>query len=239
MKGALSRVFSPYGSPKATALEDVGLDMVLTTNGSRWLRPLKYSSRRRWRSIATLCGALGFSLLFTNEAEASFTAPYALSNFMLNNSSVCALDVPNGTATTPDNGLTVVLTGSNSGSGCAGTTDLTATALAAGVVQFNYLYTSLDNPGLDFAGYLVGGSFTPLADTSGMSGSVMVPVALGQMFGFRVGTVDNTFEPGILTISGFSAPGAPITGGDVPEPGTLSLVSLSLGAILAKRMVKA
>lgn len=201
-------------------------------------QPLHGSWGKRWRSLAILSGALGFSLLFTNRVEASFVGSYPLSNFMLNNSSTCpALDFPNGSASTPDGGLSVVLTGSNSGSGCAGTTDLTATALAAGTVQFSFLYTANDDPGADFAGYLLGNSFTQFADTSGQSGNILFPVALGQTFGFRVGTIDNQGEPGILTVSGFSAP-APVTGGNVPEPGTLSLAALGLAAVVGQRLLR-
>src|SRR5258708_36280559 len=134
------------------------------------------------RRLIAVCGALAFSLLVTHPAYAAFIGPYAIGNFTLQNSSVCALDIPNGSVGSPDTN-TAVLTGSNSGSGCPGMTDLTTTAAAAGMVQFNYSYFSLDLPGSDFAGYLLGNAFTQLADTSGQSGNVSFPVALGQIFG--------------------------------------------------------
>ena len=188
----------------------------------------------QWRFAGTVCGALGLSLLAAQHADASFIGPYALSNFTLNNSSVCALDMPNGSVGSPDGGVTAVLTGSNSGSGCPGMTDLTINANGSGVVQFQFAYSSLDAPMADFAGYLLAGAFTQLADTSGETGTVSFPVARGESFGFRVGTIDNTGEPGVLTISNFSAP---TSGPAVPEPGTLSLGIVCLGAILVGQVV--
>ncbi len=113
-------------------------------------------------------------------------------------------------------------------------TDWTATAVASGLVTFDYSYFSLDidpiNPpsGNDFAGYILGNTFVQLADISGQSGQGSFAVTLGQTFGFRVGTIDNQGEPGILSISNFTAPGG---GAAVPEPGTLSLAMISLGLI--------
>src|SRR3954454_5833824 len=127
-------------------------------------------------------------------ADAAFVGDYALSNFSVTNS-VNAI----GSAETPDGGLTAVLTGSNTGSGLAGTTDITITSLGAGLLSFDYSYFSNDpDPGFDLAGYLLGSAFTQLADTSGQTGSVQVPLMAGQIFGFRVATVDNIGEPGVL-----------------------------------------
>jgi hypothetical protein len=78
----------------------------------------------------------------------------------------------------------------------------------------------MDNDG----GYLIDGVFTQLADTSGESGFASFSVTFGETFGFRVATVDNQGEPGILTVSDFSAP-APSA---VPEPDTASIVFLCL-----------
>ena len=184
-------------------------------NGPKWLRP-----------ILAFCWALGF-LALTSPAQAAFTGAYALNQFTLTNMNA------DGKAITPDGGLSIVLTGGNNGSGQAGTTDLVAFAAGAGTVQFHYSYSSLDFPGADFAGYLLGAAltFTQLADTDGQSGNAMFAVSNGQKFGFRVGTQDNTGEPGILTISSFIAPaGTP----SVPEPGTAPMLLLAVaGASLA------
>ena len=148
----------------------------------------------------SVCWILGCIFALAAGAQAAFVNPYALNNFMLINTNA------DGTAMTPDGGLSVVLTGGNNGSGEPGTTDLVTTAKARAIVQFNYSYSSLDIAHQDFAGYLVGNAFTQIADISGQMGMVSFMVSLGQTFGFRVGTVDNQFEPGILTLSSFSGP---------------------------------
>ncbi len=158
------------------------------------------------------------------KANAAFVSPYALNNFMLINTNA------DGTAVTPDGGLSIVLTGGNNGSGMPGTTDLVTTAQAAGLVQFKYSYFSLDIAHQDFAGYFLGNAFTQIADVSGQMGTVSFMVPLGQTFGFRVGTADNQFEPGVLTLSSFSGPGAS-TG--VPEPGGAQLLLLAGAATAA------
>jgi hypothetical protein len=63
-----------------------------------------------------------------------------------------------------------------------------------------------------------------LADTDGQFGTAVFSLSGGESFGFRIVTLDNTSEPGILTISTGGA-GAP-----VPEPGTLPfLITVLLG----------
>jgi hypothetical protein len=164
--------------------------------------------------------ALGISLVLPSRLEAAFVRDYGLSNFTLVNVNA------DGTAITPDNGLSVVLTGGNNGSGLAGTTTLKTAAAGNGWVKFDYAYTSKDDPGYDFAEYLLGLQFFWLADTNGDSGSVWFPVLAGQEFGFVVATEDNTIFPGVLTISNFDAP----TG--VPEPGMAPIAAVAVGAIL-------
>lgn len=158
---------------------------------------------------------LGCIFALAAQARAAFISPYALNNFMLINMNA------DGTAITPDGGASVVITGGNNGSGEPGTTDLVTTAQTSGAVQFKYSYSSLDIAHQDFAGYLVGNVFTQIADISGQTGMVSFMAPLGQTFGFRVGTLDNQFEPGILTVSSFSGP-ATSTG--VPEPGSAQML---------------
>jgi hypothetical protein len=180
---------------------------------------------KRLRSILALCWALGFSLALTPQAKAAFTGDYALNRFLLTNTNA------DGSVATPDGGLSIVLTGGNNGSGLAGTTDLVAAATGAGTVQFQYSYSALDFPGFDFGGYLLDGAFSRLADIDGQSGTALFTVTPGRSFGFRVGTMDNTGEPGILTISNFSAPSG--TGSSVPEPGTAPMMLVLAGAAIA------
>src|SRR5262249_20197159 len=120
--------------------------------------------------------------------------PYALNAFALFNNNA------DGSAISPDGGLSVILTGGNNGSGLTGTTDLVTTANASGVIAFSYMYSSLDTPGFDWAGYLIGNLFTQLADTDGQAGTASFTVSTGDIFGFRVETFDNTQEPGVFAI---------------------------------------
>lgn len=152
---------------------------------------------------------------------------YPLSSFTVTNS--------NGDGTLQSGLASLVLTGPNNGSGLPGTTDATTLALATGFIQFQYSYATLDTwdtsdptatPN-DYAGYLLGSTFVLLANQDGQSGTISIPVTLGESFGFRVVSADNFGEPGILTISDVST-----GGGSVPEPGTFTLLALS-GAVLA------
>jgi hypothetical protein len=173
-------------------------------------RPL--NAKQTWKRairLSSLLVAAGFFMV--SQAKASFIGNYAFANFTLNNQNA------DGSAQTPDGGLSVILTGGNNGSGLSGTTDLFITASGAGIVHFQYSYFSLDVPPFDVAGFLVDGLFTPLTDTSGDVGIASFSIAQGQTFGFRISTLDNLGEPGILTVSGFDAPSASAA---APEPVT-------------------
>lgn len=182
---------------------------------------------------------LACMFFMTLPARASFIGVYSLANFSLINSDLTGgTSLTNGFAMSPDGGLSVLLTGGNSGSGLAGTTDLVINAAAAGLVQFQYSYASADSPGFDFSGYLLAGNFFPLSDSNGMCNAAPCPgmvhfaVSVGQSFGFRVGTMDNQGEPGILSISSFSAPGNDTA---LPEPGNgVAMVVLFAAAGAAK-----
>jgi hypothetical protein len=150
---------------------------------------------------------------------------YDLANFTLTNSGGF---LPNGSASSPD-AKTLVLTGTNDGSGLPGVTDLTIAAQATGVLQFTYLFSTLDTPTNEYAGYLLSGAFFPVADTDGESGSVNVPLRAGEIFGFRVGSLDDTGGAGVLTVTQFVAP-------IVPEPATGQLLLLGAAAIMARRV---
>jgi hypothetical protein len=142
--------------------------------------------------------------------------PYQLSLFALVNTNA------DGTAVSPDGGKSVILTGGNNGTGLSGTTDLTTTATATGLIEFQYIYASLDDPMFDRGGFLVAGIFTPVADTDGQFGTTSFFVMTGDIFGFRVETDDNTQEPGVFTISEFN-----VNSTAAPEPATLPLVLLA------------
>ena len=185
-------------------------------------------------------GVLALLAVFAVNAEADFVGYYALTNWTLTNTNNGnAPSYTNGTASTPDDGQTVVITGGNSGSGEYGATDLFITAAASGIVQFDWSYYSSDPSssgeypygcGLGFtgscddAGYLLNGNYVALAnDIDQGSGVVSFSVTAGETFGFEVETMDNLGGPGIFTISDFSAP--------VPEP-RINVALIGLAAIL-------
>ena len=200
---------------------------------TRDMRLLKTVRARRCYSILTLGSALALSFVFTPQTRAAFIGAYALNNFTLTNTDNGGFpSFTDGSVMSPNGGLSIVLTGGNSGSGLAGMTDLVINAAAAGAVQFQWSYSSLDAPGFDIAGYLLGSNFATLADTDGVSGSAMFTATLGQRFGFRVKTLDNQGEPGILTITDFSAP---FNGSPVPEPATAAMFAVAAAAITAQR----
>lgn len=129
-------------------------------------------------------------------------------------------------------GLSFVLTGGNTGSGVPGTTDFTVSAQIPGTVEFFYSYTTLDpSPGFDFAGYLLGGTRVPLADSNGESGFGSFLVGAGQTYGWFVSTLDNTGEPGILTVT-FTPAASP-----VPEPAGFAFALTGI-AVLAVNMLR-
>ena len=176
-----------------------------------------WNLRRGWL-LPGLC--LAWSAALAPQAKAGFIESYPLSGFTLTN--FFNSQLTNGSVAMQGN--SIVLTGGNSGSGEAGTTDLVTTALTADQIRFFFSYSSLDLPNEDSAGYLLNGNFFQLATATGASGIVTFNVTAGEAFGFRVATVDNEFEPGILTISD-------VPTSTVPEPGTGYSVLLVCGAI--------
>ena len=165
--------------------------------------------------------------LWTPQLKASFIQTYDLSQFTLTNTNA------DGTAMSPDGGLSLILTGGNDGSGLSGTTDFVMNATVGGLISFDFIYSACsltdicDTPGFDFGGYLLDSNFIQVADTTGLSGKVSFNIVSGDTFGFRLGTLDNTGEPGILTITNFSGPEA---ASGVPEPSS-GPVMLLIGAI--------
>src|SRR5271165_2237166 len=173
------------------------------------------------RSTFVLVASFVCALSLAPQARAGFIFDFAPQNaFQLVNTNA------DGVVMAKSQGL--VLTGGNNGSGNPGTTDYLAVALNSGTVNFGWSYASLDMPTFDFAGYLLNSTFSPLADTDGMSGVGAFTVSAGESFGFRVGTADNTGEPGILTVTSASTSA-------VPEPATAAMMLVVLGLVSLKR----
>lgn len=175
---------------------------------------------RAFVAIAMLAG-------LADRAQAGFVGSYALANFNFVNT-----NADGSVSLTPAGAL--VLTGGNDGSSTPGMTDVSIAAAAAGTVSFDWAFSSLDFPGFDFGGYFLD-TFTKLADFDGAHGTASFAVAAGQVFGFRVSTMDNTGEPGVLTISNFAAPGADA---DVPEPSTAWLALAGAAVLAARRQAR-
>jgi hypothetical protein len=191
-------------------------------------------STKRRGSILIVGSVLAVGYVLAPDVNAgtitNFTGSYALNQFTLANINIQPLANPNGTATSPDGGLTLVLTGGLSGSGSLGETDFFVGAAASGMVQFNWMFAN-GVPGFISGGYLLGAdstatcapACTTLSNSSG-TGNVSFSVTPGEVFGYFVIT-DNqanpiTGDPGILTITNFSAPSS---GSPVPEPGTATM----------------
>lgn len=184
------------------------------------------SRSRQATAFFYLLRVLILGLAYSVPAEPAFVGDYAPGKFTLFNSNADGFAVLGA-------GGSLVFTGGNNGTGLPGFTDFTIAALSSGVVSFDWMYTSADEPGFDLAGYLTAGSVHFLADSPN-GGSISFNIAANQVFGFRIGTEDNTHEPGVLTISNFIAP----TATSVPEPSYISLCPLgfALAALLKRRV---
>jgi hypothetical protein len=52
-------------------------------------------------------------------------------------------------------------------------------------------------------------------------------VNLGDVFGFEMDSLDNEGEPGIMSVTNFSAPGINLSTDTAPEPGTGGIILAS------------
>jgi hypothetical protein len=187
--------------------------------------------------IASRFLGVGLFLIFALQAQAGFIGYYDPANFTLVNTQA------DGFVTTPGDGSSITLTGGNDGSGFFGTTDFVIIAPQTGIVTFRYLFTTLDVDQFggvyDDAGFLTNDQFTPFSQLlSPDPVFAFFPVFAGDTFGFRVETGDNLGEPGILTISDFTAP-QPVEA-PVPEPslGIIVFLGIAAGAVWQWRQTR-
>jgi hypothetical protein len=186
----------------------------------RKVEPQTAPSSLHWMLYS--CLALAVSAGLTPQAKADFITQYPLSDFTLTNSppTCCALDSAMMV------GSSIVLTGDSEGNFEPATTDLVTTATQAGLIQFDWSFSTLDPFPMDQnGGYLLNGAFVQLADANGESGIAQFHVNTGEIFGFQVFTTFNFGEPPILTISS-----------PVPEPRTSVILVMGIVGILWRRL---
>ncbi len=197
-----------------------------------------------------------------HEAKAQFSGDYALQNFTLTNNGGL---LPNGYAWSPDclsitscpNSDTLILTGTNDGSGLTGMTDFTIPLPSgdifgfyvgsfdntggAGVLnvtnfsvlgsgfQFSYSFATIDDPGNEYGGYLIG---VPVSNrVSSQSGGTSIPLSInGQAYQgilYQLADTDGESQNNVIASLGSA----------VPEPGTLQflLVAAALAGFARNR----
>jgi hypothetical protein len=159
------------------------------------------------------------------KADDNFSGYYAPPNWTFQNTGGST----DGFVDTSGAPASIRLVGGNSGSGTLGDTNFTIAAAASGTLTFHWSYFSIDSGPFDAAYFLLNGAPTFLADNGHQgSGDFSIALTSGNVFGFRVESLDNVAGPGELTISNFNAP--------VPEGSTLSLLALgALGVAMVMR----
>jgi hypothetical protein len=183
--------------------------------------------------VSYITMALLISTAFAYSAKANNITP-PLNQFVLSSTNADT-SMGDGSVVVSADDLSFILTGGNDGSGIEGITQFTFSALTGGVVQFQYSYSSIDTPGFDSAGYLLGNNQFQLTDTdtAGIVASSSFTVSAGQVYGWWVDTADNTGGPGVLNVS--------LVVATAPEPTgfALGLIGVALTATIRWRVASA
>jgi hypothetical protein len=156
------------------------------------------------------------------QLQQDFAGAYAPANWILN------ANGGDGSADTAAAPNSITLIGSSTRGidpGPPVDTDYTTTAAGSGPVSFDWNYSTFDADGYDGFGYLLNSTFTFLTD-SPSSGSNQFNVVTGDIFGFRVFSVDDAWGEGFATISNFSA----------PVPGPLPLLGVGAAFSYSRRL---
>ena len=143
----------------------------------------------------------------------------------------------NGSYDVGPDGISITIMGGNNESWDAGYTDLAISAPKSvdATIHFDWSYQTFDTdgPAYDPFGYFVDNEFSPLTADWGsatQNGSTSFSVTAGQIYGFRVFTVDNVYGSATATISNFSNSDTQ-NPAPVPEPGTMILLSTGLMSV--------
>lgn len=161
----------------------------------------------------------------------NFTSDYDVSNWSqsLNGGSIDTSGAP----------TSIIEISSNTDTGLSADTDFTITSLDDGIVTFNWVYSTEDRDGsfYDPFGWLINGSFTQLTVDdlfTTQSGVESFTVNAGDVFGFRMTSLDSALGAATVVISGFSAP-APNGVAPVPVPAAVWLFGTGLIGLFGMR----
>lgn len=131
-----------------------------------------------------------------------FTGDFAIPNWTLVNTPP---EVAGGFITDPGPPIELFVIGGDATIG--GDTDFQITVPEDGVIMFDWGYETVDIDCFDSGGYVIDGTYTPLACNADavpfFTQQAMVPVSQGQTFAFRVFTDDGLEGNGTLGVTNF------------------------------------
>lgn len=177
--------------------------------------------------IATASITLSFAAIGAT-AQAAFVGSYDPSNWTFTNTNA------NGSVNNSGAPAQIQLTGGNNLSSTPGATSYTTTAATPGQLSFSWNYSTPDySSSLDPFVFVLNGNTTDILNNVQETGqgNFTSYLSQGDVFGFRLETLDNLGGGGSATISNFNV-------ATVPEPSEISgsFVSLGIGWLLKRKL---